>query len=125
MLDNHRRKAVAAVRDFSHRASVAPAWLLSYPVTLTKPPRLLSDRADLIGWEAAMAGALMSYWFDPVGPGCTSGIIHRPDPEGRQSGRSPRSIPNEILSLIINLKTVKTLGLTIPAKILARARRSH
>src|SRR5262245_13391512 len=37
MLDDHRRKAVAAVGDFGDRASLASASLPSYPVTLTKP----------------------------------------------------------------------------------------
>src|SRR5436190_13775379 len=37
MLDDHRRKAVAVVGDFSHRASLPSASLPSYPVTLTKP----------------------------------------------------------------------------------------
>jgi hypothetical protein len=41
MLDDHRRKAVAAVGDFSHRASLPSASLPSYPVTLTKPHDLL------------------------------------------------------------------------------------
>jgi hypothetical protein len=37
MLDDHRRKAVAAVGYFSHRASLPSAALLGYPVILTKP----------------------------------------------------------------------------------------
>jgi hypothetical protein len=37
VLDDRRRKAVAAVGDFSHRASVPSASLPSYPVTLKKP----------------------------------------------------------------------------------------
>ena len=37
MLDDRGRKAVAAVGDFSHRASLPSASLPSYPVTLTKP----------------------------------------------------------------------------------------
>src|SRR5499427_8998270 len=40
MLDDHWRKAVAAVGDFSHRASLSAASLRSYPVILTKPGRL-------------------------------------------------------------------------------------
>ena len=37
MLDDHRRKAVAAIGDFGHRASLPSASFPSYPVTLTKP----------------------------------------------------------------------------------------
>jgi CRP-like cAMP-binding protein len=37
MLDDHRWKAVAAVRDFSHRVSLPSASLPGYPVKLTKP----------------------------------------------------------------------------------------
>jgi hypothetical protein len=39
MLDDQRGKAVAAIGDFSHRASLPSASLPSYPVTLTKPSR--------------------------------------------------------------------------------------
>jgi len=41
MLDDHRRKAVATIEDFGHRASLPSASLPSYPVTLTKPRRPL------------------------------------------------------------------------------------
>jgi hypothetical protein len=44
MLDDHRRKAVATVGDFSHRASLPAASLPSYPVTLTKPSQRFSAR---------------------------------------------------------------------------------
>ena len=39
MLDDHRRKAVTAVGDFGHRASLPSAALPSYPITLTKPTK--------------------------------------------------------------------------------------
>ena len=35
VLDDHWRKAVAAVGDFSHRPSLSSAWLPGYPVILT------------------------------------------------------------------------------------------
>ena len=38
MLNDHRRKAVAAVGDFGHRVSVPAAAPPSYLVILTKPP---------------------------------------------------------------------------------------
>src|SRR5215831_3503124 len=41
MLDDRWRKAVSAVGDFSHRASLPSASLPSYPITLTKPNVLL------------------------------------------------------------------------------------
>ena len=44
MLYDHRRKAVATVGDFSHRASLISASLPSYPVTLTKLPVALAER---------------------------------------------------------------------------------
>src|SRR6516162_334028 len=36
MLDDHRRKAVATIGGFGHRASLPSASLPSHPVTLTK-----------------------------------------------------------------------------------------
>src|SRR6516164_6096236 len=44
MLDDHRRKAVLAVGDFGHRASLPSASLPDYPVKLTKPRRQKSVR---------------------------------------------------------------------------------
>jgi hypothetical protein len=45
MLDDHRRKAVATVGDFSHRASLPAASLPSYPVTVTKPMAAVAKRS--------------------------------------------------------------------------------
>jgi hypothetical protein len=42
MLDDHRRKAVAPIGDFSHRPSLPSTSLPSYPVILTKPTRRLA-----------------------------------------------------------------------------------
>jgi hypothetical protein len=39
MLDDHWRKAVAAVGDFGHRPSLSSALPPGYPVKLTKPKR--------------------------------------------------------------------------------------
>ena len=47
MLDDHRRKAVATVGDFSHRARLPLALLPRHQVILTKP---LAHVAPL-GWE--------------------------------------------------------------------------
>jgi hypothetical protein len=51
MLDDHRGKAVAAIGDFGHRASLPSASLPSYPVTLTADsggsrPRIRDDVAQ-------------------------------------------------------------------------------
>jgi len=46
MLDDHRRKAVAAVGDFSHRASLPSASLPGYPVNLTKPIEPLLQKIE-------------------------------------------------------------------------------
>jgi hypothetical protein len=43
MLDDHRGKAVAAIGDFGHRASLPSASLPSYTVTLTTPSHALSE----------------------------------------------------------------------------------
>jgi hypothetical protein len=37
MLDDNRRKAVAAVRDFCHRVNLPAVSLPRHPVILTKP----------------------------------------------------------------------------------------
>src|SRR6516165_7134480 len=52
MLDDHRRKAVAAIGDFGHRASLPAASLRSYPVTLTRPMQAIFDFGDqLADWD--------------------------------------------------------------------------
>src|SRR6516162_7580897 len=57
MLDDHRRKAVAAVGYFSHRGSLPMVSPPSYPVILTKPGRLrlrfvtTAAVAEYIGWS--------------------------------------------------------------------------
>jgi putative tryptophan/tyrosine transport system substrate-binding protein len=74
-------------------------------------------RLPLIGWEAPTAGALMSYWFDPVElyPQAASYI------DRILKGANPADLPVQYptkYSLIINLKTAKALGLTVPPSML-------
>jgi putative tryptophan/tyrosine transport system substrate-binding protein len=78
-------------------------------------------RLPLIGWYVVpTAGGLMSYWWDPVAPYAqAAGYIDR-----ILKGASPADLPVQQptkFSLIVNLKTAKELGLTIPQSILARA----
>jgi len=72
MLDDHRRKAVAAVRNFSHRTSLSAASLSSYPVILTTPSSLLvvcalanlfMARRHLLRCHAVLFGWLGSLWL--------------------------------------------------------------
>jgi hypothetical protein len=67
MLDDHRRKAVATVGDFSHRARLPLALLPRHQVILTKP---LAHVAPL-GWEhIALTG---DYIWNGATPAPTSG----------------------------------------------------
>ena len=71
----------------------------------------------LIGWEVPTAGALMSYWFDPVELFAeAASYIDR-----ILKGASPTDLPVQYptkYSLIINLGTAKALGLTVPPSML-------
>jgi putative ABC transport system substrate-binding protein len=66
------------------------------------------------------AGGLMSYWFDTVDVHAqAASYIDR-----ILKGASPADLPVQQptkYSLIINLKTAKTLGLTVPLSLLGRA----
>ena len=70
--------------------------------------------------EFAAAGGLISY--GPSLTGCLSPGRHlrRKDPQGRQAGRSAGPAADQF-ELVVNLKTAKALGLTVPPSILARA----
>ena len=49
-------------------------------------------------------------------------IFRRPDPEGREAAELPIEQPTRF-QLILNMKTAKALGITIPQSILVRADR--
>jgi putative tryptophan/tyrosine transport system substrate-binding protein len=78
-------------------------------------------RLPLIGTpEYPRTGGLMSYWFDVAEQyGQAASHIDR-----ILKGASPADLPVQYptkYSLIINLKTAKTLGLTIPSSLLELA----
>ena len=93
---------------FAHRARLAQVALAHRVVTM-------------VGWrEAAEAGALMAY-SDPI----VEHVRRAPYYIDRiLRGAKPADLPVELptkFQLVINLKTAKALGLTIPPSVLARA----
>jgi putative ABC transport system substrate-binding protein len=82
----------------------------------------LRYRLPMIGWrpDFASAGALMAYGASLTADYRRAGVL-----VGRiLNGAKPSELPVEEpakLELIVNLRTAKTLGLTIPPSLLARA----
>jgi putative ABC transport system substrate-binding protein len=74
----------------------------------------------LIGWEVPTAGALMSYWFDPVERYTQAASYIDRILRGANPADLPVQYPTKY-SLIINLKTAKTLGLTVPPRVIETA----
>jgi putative tryptophan/tyrosine transport system substrate-binding protein len=78
-------------------------------------------RLPLIGvYSFAKAGGLMSYGIDQVDPWAQSASYIDRILKGTNPGNLPVQQPVKI-SLIINLKTAKLLGLTVPSALLAEA----
>ena len=67
--------------------------------------------------EQAVAGGLMSYGADITDPGRQ---LCRTHPQGREAAHLPVQQSTKF-ELVINFKTAKALGLTIPPTVLARA----
>ena len=88
------------MRSAARRFQIAARWRLTI----------------LIGWDPR-ADAVMSYWFDPVEVHAqAASYIDR-----ILKGASPADLPVQQptkFSLIINLKTAKALGLTVPPNVL-------
>jgi putative ABC transport system substrate-binding protein len=80
----------------------------------------IKSRLPVLSWTDALSGALISY-----GPS-TSDVLRRAGGHvakilnGTKPGDLPVEQPTKI-ELVINLKTAKTLGLTIPQTLLQRA----
>ena len=99
--------------------------ILPEPLTVTHRDVIIAaatrHRLPLMGYAAfPRAGALMSYSFDPVDLYAqAASYIDR-----ILKGASPADLPVQQptkYSLIINLKTAKALGLTVPQSLLAHA----
>ena len=63
----------------------------------------------------------MSYGTDCTDQYRRAAGIHRPHPQGREAGRPAGAGSQPSIELVINLKTAKALGLTVPPTLLARA----
>jgi hypothetical protein len=66
---------VAAVRDFSHRASLPSASLPSYPVTLTKRKKQFAELEGIPDWK--IHAALIEVEAVDLGPEPTSVVDSR------------------------------------------------
>ncbi len=72
------------------------------------------------GTGFSAAGGLMSYWFDVIALHAQAASYIDRILKGASAADLPVQYPTK-LSLVINLKTAKALGLTVPQSILARA----
>ena len=70
--------------------------------------------------EFALAGGLVSYGAARGDQYRQSRHLCRPNSQGSEAGRLPVMQPT-IFDLVVNLKTAKALGLTVPPTLIARA----
>ena len=78
----------------------------------------IRSRLPSIGWtEFTRAGGLMSYWYDSVELHARAASYIDRILRGASPGDLPIQYPTKY-SLIINLKTAKALGLTVPPSVL-------
>jgi putative ABC transport system substrate-binding protein len=111
----------AAIADHPNAVVV-----LSSPVITTNAPRIAvwarQNRLPAISWESGFpaAGGLMSYGPDLDGLARRAAIFVDKILKGANPGDLPVEQPTKF-ELVINLKTAKALGLTVPRSLLARA----
>ena len=101
--------------------------LISLPDSFTEAHRdviiaaATRHRLPLIGASPfPRSGGLISYWIDPVEPYTQAASYVDRILKGANPADLPVQYPTNY-SLIINLKTANSLGLTIPPSLLARA----
>ena len=84
----------------------------------------LERRVPVIsGWAAiAEGGGLMTYGPESAGVLPAARLLRRPHLARRQARGLPIELPSTV-ELVVNLKTAKALGLTVPAAVLLRADR--
>ena len=68
--------------------------------------------------EFAVAGGLMSYGTSITDAYRQMGRLRRPNPQGREAADLP-VVQSAKFELVVNLKTAKTLGLTLPSGLLS------
>ena len=112
---------VAMVKDHAQAVLLLPDSIF-YQARDQLGQLALRHRLPMIGWrpDFASAGALMAYGASLTAHYRRAGVL-----VGKiLSGAKPSDLPVEEpakLELIVNLRTAKTLGLTIPRSLLARA----
>ena len=112
---------VAMVKDRAQAVLLLPDSML-YTVRDQLGQLALRHRLPMIGWrpDFARAGALMAYGASITADYRRAGVLVGKILNGAKPSELPVEEPAK-LELIVNLRTAKTLGLTIPPSLLARA----